>query len=71
MSEFRPGDVVVLKSGGPAMTVEEVGDYDPIGPSPGLKCIWFEGKEKQTDVFSPHSVELHQPNELSVPIQRA
>ena len=31
---FEPGDVVVLKSGGPAMTVVEVKET-------GLQCVWY------------------------------
>jgi uncharacterized protein YodC (DUF2158 family) len=45
MSEFKPGDVVQLKSGGPKMTISEA--------SPGLRaghwnCVWFnhEGETK-------------------------
>lgn len=35
MSDFKSGDVVVLKSGGPKMTVEETyGAWEVI-------CIWF------------------------------
>lgn len=32
---FKPGDVVQLKSGGPAMTVSEV------SPNVGIVCHWF------------------------------
>ncbi len=37
MNEFKPGDVVRLKSGGPPMTCEE-------GPNENgfVCCIWFE-----------------------------
>ena len=37
---FQPGDLVVLKSGGPVMTVEEVlfGDTK-------VRCQWFAGKK--------------------------
>jgi uncharacterized protein YodC (DUF2158 family) len=33
--EFKEGDLVRLKSGGPVMTVEELYDED-------LSCVWFE-----------------------------
>ena len=42
--ELRKGDVVILKSGGPKMTVQSIGE-----PRPGMTngatwvhCIWFE-----------------------------
>ena len=43
--EIRKGDVVMLRSGGPKMTVQSIGDPRP-GLPPGSKwihCIWFEG----------------------------
>ena len=41
MADFKPGDMVRLKSGGPSMTVEEVGDKETI-------CCWFgNGDEYQ------------------------
>lgn len=44
MSEIKPGDVVVLNSGGPAMTVGElVGDGTH-------KCYWFD--ESYTHSYS-------------------
>lgn len=42
--EIKKGDVVILRSGGPKMTVQSIGE-----PRPGLPnakwihCIWFEG----------------------------
>jgi len=33
--EFKEGELVRLKSGGPLMTVEEAHEHD-------LSCIWFE-----------------------------
>ena len=43
MDEFKPGDVVVLRSGGPSMTVAAV-------DGPVASCQWFDGKEpKQKD----------------------
>lgn len=50
-SEFSAGDVVVLKSGGPKMTVKGAGD-NAYGRYV-VTCNWFiEGVLKQ-DTFSP------------------
>ena len=51
MADFGKGDTVRLKSGGPLMTVAEVGDFGPTGPSDGVKCVWFDGKRREEDVF--------------------
>ena len=42
--QFKPGDVVVLKSGGPKMTVNSVGP----SYSAGIRvwCDWFDGAKK-------------------------
>lgn len=56
MNEIKPGDVVVLKSGGPSMTVEKVGVY-----SDNVKkatCTWFEGTTKNTDLIAVIALEL-------------
>jgi len=51
--EIKVGDVVMLKSGGPEMTVEDIGDYRGSGgPSNGAKCTWFVEGEKKTEVFA-------------------
>lgn len=39
-TKFKPGDVVRLKSGGPAMTVTAIGEH--MGETKAF-CEWFEG----------------------------
>lgn len=57
MADFNVGDVVQLKSGGPLMTVHNISDCSPMGPNPGLLCVWFDGSKKVEDVFDPRAVE--------------
>lgn len=50
MSEFKLGDVVQLKSGGPLMTVTAIasaGDY---------VCEWFSGDEPKWREFKAHAL---------------
>jgi len=52
MSEIKKGDVVQLKSGGPIMTVENIGDYSGgAGPENGAYCQWFDGKKPMSKLF--------------------
>ena len=49
MRKFDPGDVVVMKSGGPKMTVEryaEQKDYSVTPPAmrPMCRCVYFIGE---------------------------
>jgi uncharacterized protein YodC (DUF2158 family) len=46
--EFKVGDVVQLKGGGPVMTIEEIEKY---GGEDKAKCVWLDGKKKIADVF--------------------
>lgn len=62
MSQFKIGDVVILKSGGPPMTVHNIGDYSPLEPNPGLLCVWFDSAKKVEDAFHPDVVELYDIN---------
>lgn len=48
--ELKVGDVVELKSGGPPMTIEDIGRYN-YSDVPAAKCVWFEGKKRHEDVF--------------------
>ncbi|HBP0315920.1 MULTISPECIES: YodC family protein [Pseudomonas aeruginosa group] len=45
MSDIKIGDVVQLKSGGPAMTVQDIGDYSSRGIDHGAHCVWFDHKD--------------------------
>jgi len=49
--EFQKGDVVQLKSGGPTMTVQDIGDFSSSGIQDGILCVWFDGRKKYSDVF--------------------
>jgi len=51
---IKVGDVVALKSGGPSMTVAEVGEYD-------MKCQWFDGLKLVEGWFPEMSVEASSP----------
>jgi len=53
MSDIQKGDVVQLKSGGPVMTVKELGDYSEsiVGIKDGVRCVWFDGQKPQEKVF--------------------
>jgi uncharacterized protein YodC (DUF2158 family) len=42
--EIRKGDVVILRSGGPKMTVQSIGEPRPgMSNTKWIHCIWFEG----------------------------
>lgn len=54
---IKVGDVVRLKSGGPAMTVTNVGEAHMSGVM-SVWCAWFDQKQsKQTGTFPVASVE--------------
>lgn len=54
--EFQIGDVVRLKSGGPAMTVTNVGEAAMTGKQT-VWCMWFDTKGQQNGSFPLGAVE--------------
>lgn len=50
-SNFAVGDVVVLKSGGPLMTVDVVNEQGHV------RCIWFEGSSVQGALFRAETLK--------------
>lgn len=59
MADFKKGDVVVLLSGGPKMTVVDLGDYSGgLGPKDGVKCQWFDKTKRFEDVFDAESIKI-------------
>jgi uncharacterized protein YodC (DUF2158 family) len=56
MKEFKVGDVVVLNSGGPPMTVTKVyPNYSGEGV-PEIDCVWIEENIEHEHCFSMASV---------------
>lgn len=52
MRELKIGDVVVLKSGSPDMTIQAFGNNN------NVKCMWFAENDVKQEVFSIESLEL-------------
>jgi uncharacterized protein YodC (DUF2158 family) len=51
MPEFKEGAVVRLKSGGPNMTIDTIGNLV-------ATCVWFDGGERKEGLFKLHSLEI-------------
>jgi uncharacterized protein YodC (DUF2158 family) len=65
MTVLKPGDLVILKSGGPVMTVDTVNtdifDDDKVT---GVLCAWFVGNKLERARFDPGAI-------VSAPAQEA
>lgn len=64
-NKFAAGDVVVMKSGGPPMTVDktpgEKASAYPYSPLTEYECEWFKGASAQKGIFSEHLLEKYEP----------
>jgi uncharacterized protein YodC (DUF2158 family) len=55
---FKPGDLVVLKSGGPIMTVDTVNtDIFDDTKITGILCAWFVGEKLERVRFDYRALE--------------
>lgn len=54
MADLKDGDVVVLKSGGPNMTVE---GYPYGDDSSTVSCSWFVGDEERNGEFNEKALK--------------
>ena len=67
MTALKPGDLVVLKSGGPVMTVDTVNtdifDDDKVT---GILCAWFVGNKLERARFDPGALIVAPPPEAPV-----
>ncbi len=58
--DFHPGDLVRLKSGGPVMTVEQLGRR-AVTEEDAVWCIWFEKvgnrQAARREIFPPVTLE--------------
>ena len=51
--DFKIGDVVVFKSGGPIMTIEKIGHRNSVNDEVVATCVWFENnlnRAQQADI---------------------
>lgn len=59
MTEFKKGDTVRLKSGGPLMTVSDTGkDFTE---NEMVWCVWFEKNKAESATFPPEVLEIASP----------
>jgi uncharacterized protein YodC (DUF2158 family) len=52
-TQFKPGDIVQLKSGGPKMTVKDSAPTD----SNVIYCQWFAGSKLESGAFRSESLQ--------------
>lgn len=66
MTVFKSGDLVVLKSGGPTMTVDAINTsiFDD-NKITGVVCAWFVGQKLERFRFEPGALEPANPREMS------
>ena len=66
--DFKAGDVVQLKSGGPKMTIKDIDVYG-MGSSEDhvqANCVWFEGTKQKEGVFELHTLCKASDGEIHV-----
>ena len=68
MPEFKKGDVVQLKSGGPKMTIDDIGEYGS-GNSSHIRasCLWFDGGERKEGEFSLDTLAIAKDESMYPP----
>jgi uncharacterized protein YodC (DUF2158 family) len=57
VDQFKEGDIVRQKSGGPKMTIDYLGVHRMGGDEIQALCSWFDGAKKQNDWFKLHSIK--------------
>jgi uncharacterized protein YodC (DUF2158 family) len=56
-TQFKAGEVVMLKSGGPEMTIEDIAVYGMGSSHKSAKCVWFDGKKRMEALFELHTLK--------------
>ena len=57
--KFNPGDIVQLKSGGPAMTISEATTDHRDNWNGKYRCEWFKGASNERAVFEEETLQLY------------
>jgi len=55
---FKEGDIVKLKSGGPEMTIEKIGQKKTGNEEFFARCVWFENDQSKDENFILESLIL-------------
>lgn len=58
-NKFQQGDVVVLKSGGPPMTVDTISPARGDLPSYEYACRWFKGATAARGSYTEHLLDRY------------
>ena len=58
--KMKVGDCVALKSGGPIMTVQQVGHN--VNNARAFQCSWFDGDKLKEGDFAPESLKPEEPS---------
>lgn len=59
---FNKGDVVILKSGGPPMTVDKLPGEKAYGKVDGeYLCRWFKGATADKGSYAEHLLQMYTP----------
>ena len=74
--EFKAGDVVQLKSGGPKMTVRAILTDNDLAGTPQMRksatvdCCWFKhgGHELFSGNFTPQSLKVYEASDVVGPV---
>ena len=61
MSNLATGSLVILKSGGPIMTVEKV--YEAADGDVRVSCHWFDKSKSLSGTFRPEMLKEYNPEE--------
>lgn len=65
--EFKIGDVVELKSGGPAMTITALGDEALGGGDGDVEATWFDGKAFDSETLPRAALKRRDPKVWRTP----
>jgi uncharacterized protein YodC (DUF2158 family) len=67
MTDLKPGDLVILKSGGPVMTVDTVNtDIFDDNKITGVLCAWFVGNKLERARFDRDAITPASPQSAPV-----
>ena len=61
--EWKIGDLVQLKSGGPKMTVTNLLEHGPVVERENVICTWFVGDKRNQGPFDPATLKSAKPSD--------